>query len=60
MKGQATIKLNQATMVEALQQYFDAQFKTPHVVTSVRKDSAPSHGADTFEVELEEVQSDVG
>lgn len=60
MKGQITIKLNQATMVEALQQYFDAQLKTSHAVKNVRKDSAASHGADTFEVELEEGQSDVG
>jgi hypothetical protein len=60
MKGAITVKLNQATMVEAMQQYFDTQLAKPHMVKIVRRTSE-TVGIDSFEVELEGAQSnDVG
>ena len=60
MKGLTTIEINQATMVEAMQQYFDAQLKEPHVVKTVKKASSSSSStggyaaSDSFEVEFKD------
>lgn len=52
MKGSNTLKLNQATMVEALQLWVANTWHTPPTVKSVSEDRHPS-GAVQFLVELE-------
>lgn len=56
MKGSTEIKVNQATMVEALQQYFDGVLTKDHkmIVTEVVRDPANSYGGvtDNFIVRL--------
>ena len=54
MKGQAVITINQATMLEAMQQYFDKQLATTHRVTEVKKDSNTYAAADSFIVSFSE------
>ena len=57
MKEKSTVTMNMASMLTALQAYFDGQLKDPHKVLSV-KTTTPSSGYNngpvTFEVELEE------
>ena len=53
MKGSVTLKFNQATMIEALQTYLDAQFKERHVVTAVKAVSGSAYSdAGCFEIEV--------
>jgi len=51
--GNTTIKFNQATMVEAVQMYLDAQFTDKHTVTSVKAVSGTAYNTpDIFDVEI--------
>ncbi len=56
MKGKTTIQINQATMVEAIQQYFDKQLASAHTVKSVLKDKNVYSDAEGFVVEFCEVE----
>lgn len=56
MKGNNTLELNQATLIEALQLWCDATFKTPPEVLSV-KQSKDNYSGTTFTVELAEPES---
>lgn len=58
MIGNNTIKINQATMVEAVQGYFDMQMKG-HVVLSVKKDTQYS-SSEGFEVEFRNEEGEEG
>lgn len=50
MKGNNTITINKATMLEALQLWVESEFKKPARVLDVNE----SRNDDTFEVELSE------
>lgn len=52
MKGVNVISINQATMVEAMQLYFDAQLATKQLVVSVKKDGTKYGSCDEFTVEF--------
>lgn len=58
MRGNNTIKINQATMIEAVQGYFDLQMKG-HVVLSVKKDTQYS-SSEGFEVEFTDKAGEEG
>ena len=59
MKGNTTIKFNQATMVEAVQMYLDAQLASKHKVESVKPLGSTGGYADQggFEIEFTEEAS---
>lgn len=50
MQGNNTLKLNQATMIEALQLWCAANFKEPPIVKSVHENNGIDH---TFTIEVE-------
>ena len=53
MKGNITIKFNQATMLEAVQRYMDAQFSSKHKVASVKTaGSANNFNGAEFDIEI--------
>lgn len=56
MKGKSVMQINQATMIEAMQQYFDKQLTTTHTVKSVIKDTNVYGSIDSFVVEFSEVE----
>jgi len=55
MKGNNTVTINQATMIEAMQLYFDAQLKTPHTVVDVKKNPNDYSGVEGFIVSFGEL-----
>lgn len=57
MTGLNTLKLNQATMVEAVQCWAETQFKMSIKITQVSKDSQAYGSVDCFIVEC---SSDIG
>ena len=58
MKGNVTIKFNQATMVEAVQMYLDAQLTSAHTVARVKSTSGTSYNEEgSFEIEFTEKES---
>ena len=53
MRGNNELRLNQATMIEALQQYLNAQMTSAQKVVSIEQDSRPNGGTfDGFVVKL--------
>ncbi len=55
MKGSTTIKINQATMIEAVQMYLDAQLSNGHTVTSVKAMPSGAYADQgCFEIEFSE------
>lgn len=60
MKGTTSIKFNQATMIEAVQMYLDAQLSGKHVVRSVKANPPSSAYNDQggFEVDFAEIETE--
>lgn len=59
MKGSITIRFNQATMIEAVQMYLDAQLSKTHLVASVKAVSPGGYSEQgCFDVEFSEVEPD--
>lgn len=58
MKGNNTLSINQATMIEAMQMYFDAQLAMKQTVLSVSKDTSNYSSADAFLVSFSEVSTE--
>lgn len=58
MKGTITIQFNQATMIEAVQMYLDAQMLKSHVVKSVKATPATSGYSEQgcFDIEFSEAE----
>ena len=54
MKGSNTLLLNQATVIEALQEYLDKRYEPKVKVVSVNKDASQSYGDDSFKVLISE------
>jgi hypothetical protein len=59
MKGNTTIKFNQATMIEAVQMYIDAQLTGKHSVASVKATSGGGYDSQNgFEIEISEADKE--
>lgn len=56
MKGRLSIAMNQATMVDAMQQYFDKQLTAPHTVQNVKRDPSSYSEPEGFIVEFSETE----
>lgn len=55
MRGNNTLYLNQATMIEALQEYFDKRYTVPVQIASVTQNTGGSYEQqNTFEVSVTE------
>lgn len=54
MKGSTTLKINLATMIEAMQMYLDSQLVGKHTVTNVKPVANSYTPGNEFEVELGE------
>lgn len=52
MKGGNSLSINQSTIIEAMQMYFDAQLSTKQIVKSVKKDTSKYAGCDEFIVDF--------
>jgi hypothetical protein len=52
MNGRNTLKINQATMIEAVQYWAASQFKEAITVTGVTKDSSEYGDAESFVIQL--------
>lgn len=52
MLGRNTITLNQATVIEALQEYFDKRYTPKIKVASVLKNNSSNGSTHEFDVEL--------
>lgn len=59
MKGNITITMNQASMMEAVQAYIDGQFTEKHTVKNIKPESNSAYnGPNTYEVEIEPTAND--
>jgi len=52
MKGNNTLHINEATLIEAFQEYLDKRYNPPVTVAGVRQDPANN----TFVVRIAEIQ----
>ena len=55
MKGNNELKLNEATIIDAVQEYLDKRYTPKVVVTSVKETSNSSYSAE-FTVKVEETK----
>jgi hypothetical protein len=56
MKGNNTIDMNGATMIEAVQMYLDSQFTGKHTVKSVKAKTGGYNDVG-FEIEIVEIET---
>jgi hypothetical protein len=59
MRGTNTLRINNVTMMEALQEYFDARYKPKLKVTGARA-TQQGMASNEFEVTLEEIKESGG
>lgn len=60
MRGVNSLKMNQATMVEAVNEYLSSRYSRPIKVTKVAAEDARGYSADEFQVTIEEREWEPG
>lgn len=55
--GNNTLKINQATMIKALQLWVESEFKNPPKVLSVVQTPPTGHSSTEFDITIQEVKT---